>query len=204
MIRNDDVGAIRRIPIRLGRAAAQTLREFVFDFLGTNPTIYDATALFAAGHNNLGSVALSSTSLSAGRAAMMKQTEMDSAKRLAIKPRHLVIPIDLEETAFQLITSDKEVGSAENQSNFIKGLGLDLIVVDYWTDANNWYLVADPADAPSIEIGFLEGREEPELFVQDMEGVGSMFDADKVIYKIRHIYGGAVMDFRSFYGAIVA
>ena len=203
MIKNDDVGAIRRIPIRLGRAAAQTLHEFVFDFLATNPLIYDALALFSAGHNNIGSAALSSASLMAGRNAMMKQTELNSGKRLAIRPRFLVVPIDLEETAFQLINSERVVGSANNEPNFIKALGLNLIVVEYWTDTNNWYLVADPADVPTIEVGFLEGREEPELFVQDQESVGSMFSADKITYKIRHIYGGAVMDYRGFYGAIV-
>jgi hypothetical protein len=26
-----------------------------------------------------------------------------------------------------------------------------------------------------------------------------MFDADKVTYKIRHIYSGAVLDYRAFY-----
>ena len=34
--------------------------------------------------------------------------------------------------------------------------------------------------------------------------VGSMFAADKLTYKIRHIYGGAVTDFRAFTKAVVA
>ncbi len=63
---------------------------------------------------------------------------------------------------------------------------------------------ADPRQIPTIEVGFLNGREEPELFVQDTPNVGSLFSNDQVIYKIRHIYSGAVMDFRGFYKAVVA
>ena len=50
--------------------------------------------------------------------------------------------------------------------------------------------VGGPVDA---FFGFLGGREEPELFVQDMPNVGSMFSNDKLTYKIRHIYGGNVL-----------
>jgi hypothetical protein len=49
----------------------------------------------------------------------------------------------------------------------------------------------------------MDGREDPELFVQDMPNVGSMFNNDQLTYKIRHIYGGAVMDFRPFAAGIV-
>ena len=33
---------------------------------------------------------------------------------------------------------------------------------------------------------------------------GSMFTHDKLTWKIRHIYGGNVLDYRGMYGAIVA
>ncbi|HXF71863.1 MAG TPA: hypothetical protein VNO79_04540, partial [Actinomycetota bacterium] len=102
-ISNDDVGAIRRIPQRLARAAAQTLHEFVLDFLATNPTIYDSVALFAAGHNNLGSTALSAASLKAARARMRKQTDMSSGKRLGLAARYLWVPVDLEDVAFEIL-----------------------------------------------------------------------------------------------------
>ncbi|HET8941939.1 MAG TPA: hypothetical protein VFN13_08125 [Rudaea sp.] len=55
-IANDDVGVIRRVPQKLGVAAARTLYEFVYDFLRTNGAIYDTVALAHASHNNLGTV----------------------------------------------------------------------------------------------------------------------------------------------------
>ena len=41
-------------------------------------------------------------------------------------------------------------------------------------------------------MGFLDGREDPELFVQDAPTVGSLFSSDEITYKIRHIYGSTV------------
>jgi len=86
--------------------------------------------------------------------------------------------------------------------NMVKGW-FEVIVVDYWTDADNWWLVADPKLAPTFELGFLNGKQEPELLSQNDPTQGSLFSADKVSYKIRHIYGGAVLDWRSYFGGIV-
>lgn len=198
-IRNDDVGAIRRIPQRLGRAARRTLAKFAFDFLATNPTLYDSVAFFHATHANLGAVALAAAELSVHRLMMLKQPELTSTDRLGIAPRHLVVPPDLEETAFNLFKR-----STNNDQTFQNTWAMNVIPVWYWTDTNNWFTVADPADIPTIEVGFLDGREEPELFTQDMPNVGSMFTNDQLTYKIRHIYGGAVCDYRGATGAIVA
>lgn len=204
-VANDDLNALRDIPRRLGRAAAQTLHEFVWDFVATNANIYDGVALFHANHGgNLGSTALDTAPLAAGRLVMKKQTDMTNGKRLGLAPRFLVVPSDLEQKAYELTATDREVASANNTLNFIRTFGLTVIVVDYWTDANNWFLVAGKADVPTLEIGFLNGQEQPELFLQDQPTVGNVFSNDKLTYKIRHIYGGAVLDYRGFYGAIVA
>ena len=53
-----------------------------------NPVIYDGTALFAAGHNNLGTAALDATALAAARLQMLQQTELDSGERLGIPARN--------------------------------------------------------------------------------------------------------------------
>lgn len=201
---NDDLGALRDIPRRLGRAAAQTLHEFVWDFLATNGAIYDAVALFHATHGgNLATTALDATSLKAARLVMRKQTDMSNSKRLGINPRFLVVPSDLEGVAYELTATDREVASANNTLNFVRTFGLGIIVVEYLTDTNNWFLVASPADVPTIEVGFLNGQESPELFLQDQPTVGNVFSNDKLTYKVRHIYGGAVLDFRGFTGNIV-
>lgn len=198
-IKNDDVGLIRRIPVKMSRAAKRTLAKFALDFIRVNPTVYDGLALFHATHGNLGSAALDAASLAARRIAMLKQTELGSADRIGIGPRSLLVPADLENAAVDLFRRN-----TNQDKTFIQSLSLDVLPVWYWTDTNDWALAADILDIPGIEIGFLDGNEEPELFVQDSPIVGSMFSHDKLTYKIRHIYGGNVLDFRAFDKSVVA
>jgi hypothetical protein len=201
-IANDDLRIIAQIPSKLGRAAAQTLYRFVWDFFSTNPTIYDGTALFAAGHNNTATTALSGANLSAARKAMRKQTAYgNSVELLSAVPKMLVTCSDLEELAFQLCTSPGAVptgapaGGATDIPNIHQGV--KPIVVDYWSSSTAWFVVADPSQIPTLELGFYQGKEDPELFVQADPASGSYFAADKVTYKIRHTYSGAWLDFRS-------
>jgi hypothetical protein len=212
MITNDDVGAIRRIPQRLARAASQTLYEFVFDFMRVNPLVYDGVALAASrsGGANISTTALSSTQITTLRNLMKKQADMNNGKRIGLAARYLWVPTDLEELAFQLTSSDKMLADsglaaqAEPAAlNFIRKIGIQPMVVDYWTDLNDYWLTADVRQTPMIEIGFLGGREEPELYVQDTPNQGSLFSNDQITYKIKHTYGGAVLDFRGFAGGIV-
>lgn len=190
-IRNDDVGLLRRIPVELANAATQTIYEFVFDFIRTNPTVYDGVALFHASHNNLGTTALDATAFAAARLAMVSQTRAGSGKRINTGPAFVLVPFDLQETAFNLF-----VRGTNNDKTYIQSLNPVVIPINYWTDTNDWAAVANPINCPTIEIGFLDGQENPDIFVQDMPNVGSMFSNDKLTYKIRHIYGGAVQDYR--------
>lgn len=199
MIKNDDVGAIRRIPTRLSTAAKRTLSKFVLDFLRVNPVIYDTKALFHADHGNLFTSALSAAAVAAHRLAMMKQAEAGSNDRLGIGPRNLWVPSDLEEAA-----SDIFRRNTNNDETFVQSLKPRIVPVWYWTDQNDWCMSADPSDIPTIEIGFLDGNEEPELLVQDSPTVGSMFSNDKMTWKLRHIYGGTVEDYRGLTKSVVA
>jgi len=198
-IRNDDVGLIRRLPMKMADVAARTLGMHVFDWLRTNPTIYDTKALFHADHGNLGSAALSAISLAAARLAMMSQTELGSGVRLGIPPRNLWIPADLEQTAYDLFQRNTNL-----DKTFIQSQLLNISTVWYWTDVNDWVVTADQTSIPLIELGFLDGREEPEMFVQDMPNTGSMFTNDSITYKLRHVYGSTVLDYRGAYKAVVA
>lgn len=187
-IRNDDVQGLRRIPVELALAAKNTLYEFVFDFYRTNPVIHDAVALYHASRGNLFSAAFTAAEYSAHRLAMLTRTRAGSGKRLATPPKTLLVPFELEESAFNAFQRATNLDKTFVQSNVP-----DIVGVSYWTDASDWCTVADPMVLPVVEIGFLDGREDPELFVQDTPNVGSMFSNDKVTYKIRHIYGGAVL-----------
>lgn len=203
MIANDDVRAITRIPRKLGLAAAQTLYRFVFDFFTANAsTTYDSVALFHASHGNTTTGALNQSNLSAARVAMADQAAYgDSSDILDITPRLILVPNELEEIAFQLTRSAVAVPATPAGPSDTPNIhqGTDYLKIPYWTDANDWYLTADPTMCPTFEIGFYLGREEPELFTQADQNVGSMFNADKMTLKIRHIYSGAAVEHRGLY-----
>ncbi len=197
-IRNDDLAQLQRLPAKLGRAAKRTLSAFAASFLTANAALADGKALFHADHGNLGSTALGKASLAAARLAMVKQAEPGSGKALGIGPRVLIVPFALEETAVDLFRR-----TTENDRTFVQSLALDIVALPELADDSDWYLAADPLDIPTIEIGFLDGRREPELFVQDSPTQGSLFTHDQITWKVRHVYGGTVLDHRGLYKAAV-
>jgi hypothetical protein len=131
---------------------------------------------------------------------MGKQT--DGQERLGLQPAYILVPVDLRWTAAELMNSAYVVGGTNETINVLKGL-CDIIVVKYLTDTDNWYLVANPSDIETIEIGFLGGQETPELFLQNQPTVDKVFTDDAIRYKVRHEYGGSIVDYRGFYGAVV-
>jgi peptidoglycan hydrolase-like protein with peptidoglycan-binding domain len=211
MIANDDVRAISKIPVKLGLAAAQTVYRYVWDMVVTNANIYDSSALFTTGHGNYvnsgSGSALSQSALSAARLLMTSQTAYgDTTDYIAPTPQFLVYVNDLEELAWQLCHSAVALPTPANTPPNSTGAantpnihqGLTPIRLDYPSSTTAWWTIADPNMIPTIEMGFYLGRQEPELFTQNDPTVGSVFNADKTTYKVRHAYNGAVLDYRGF------
>ena len=207
VIANDDIGAVRRIPKSLGRAAALTLYRAVWQTtLAANALIYDGVALFDSTHANTTAAALGETGIGTLRNLMVTQTRLgESSGFLMATPKFLVVPSELFVTAFKLTQSGSSVAGGEAASNAWGAgnipnpwQGLVPIEVPIWTDADDWLLVADPKTIPTIEVGFYLGREDPEILIQDAPAVGSVFTADTITYKVRHIWGLTVLDYRGF------
>jgi hypothetical protein len=204
MIANDDVGAIRRIPRALGRAAGVTLYRAVFDILKDNETCtYDSTALFHANHGNLGSAALAHASLGTVRQVFREVKGFGSIEELMLNLFQIFVPAELEELAYELTQARKKSTNEDSTLNNIND-GVGYTVVPYWADATDWVATANPADIEMVEVGFYQGREEPELFIQDNPTVGSVFTADKLTYKIRHIWMKMIKDHRGLHKNVVA
>ncbi len=199
---NDDLFAIKQIPTKLAVAAAYTLAEFVYSFLSTNPNIFDGNALFLTGapHTNLGTTALSSAAMQSGVTAMREQTNF-AGKRLGLKPSYLIVPPELEFTAMVVTKSAGVPGSANNDINPMLGY-VKPIISPQLTNTSQWFFAADPRVVDTIEIGFVGGQVNPALFIQDQPLFGLNFTQDVISYKIRHEYGGAVLDWRGLYRGI--
>lgn len=202
MVANDDLTALRRIPANLGRAAALTLYLAVWNStIAGNAPIYDSVALFddsAHGNDNTSS-GLAEATIGTLRRRMVRQKRLgEDSGFLGAMPRILAVPPELYVTAYKLAESGVAVVAAENGTTPNPWRGMRIIEVPSFTDADDWYLIADPSTIPTIEVGFYQGRQDPELLVQDQPNVGAVFTADKFTWKIRHIWGLAVLDYRGF------
>lgn len=193
----DHLNEVRRIPDRLSNSWYNTISNLVSGVFTTNtaagPVLSDTGALFNAtaatstgGHANLLTAALSITAYDAAYTAMQKQTDqaLGAGQRLLVEPKYLLVPTDLRANAMQIRNSELIPGSQNNDINPYYQ-GFEVIVVPTWTDTNNWALVADPNEWPSIWLIFLRGRTVPELFTADSEQYGAMFTNDVLRYKVR-------------------
>lgn len=204
MVANDDVQALRRIPQKLGRAAALTLYRAIWvTTIEGNAAIYDTNNLFdEANHGNLATApqVLGETAIGLLRQKMVTQTVAgETSGFLGATPRYLAVPAAKYVEAYKLTQSAVAVvGSGEAATTPNPWQGLVPIEVPVFTNDDDWYLIADPTSIPTIEVGFYQGREDPELFVQDQPTVGTVFTHDKFTWKIRHIWGLTVLDYRGF------
>jgi len=212
---NDDLYAIKQIPQKLAVAAAFTLAEFVYGLLAPNgANIYDAHPLFdSVNHLNTGivaanlgtansGVALSSGNLQTAVIAMRKQKNL-AAKPIGLKPRYLLVGPDNEFTAMTILKSAGLPGGNNNDINPMMGYCEPIVSAQLptigATSSTIWIAVADPKVIDTVEVGFVGGQANPVLLIQDMPLYGLNFTQDTISYKVRHEYGGAVVDYRGFY-----
>jgi hypothetical protein len=223
-IDKDDTRRLQSAPRALAQAAWLTLGKAISalftDNSGTGPTLSDSVHLFDASHSNLGSTALSVSEWAAVRTAMRKQTELNSGERLGAltAPKFLLVPPDLEITALKVLASEQDYsyalsnGIAAPVNPFAEGNQREarlmsarerVIVIDLWSDTNNWAAIADPRLYPSIGIGFRYGRT-PEVFSVASPTAGLMFSNDTMPVKVRFFFAVGASDYRGLYKENVA
>ena len=64
----------------------------------------------------------------------------DRGNLISVQPDLILVPRNLEETAWEIISSKGKVDSAENNANFHFGK-YKLAVWDYLTDTNNYFVI---------------------------------------------------------------
>ena len=155
---NDDLGALTAVPQRIGRGGALKINDvFWASFL-------DDSAFFttAKGNKKTGSTALGLAGLKESLALYRKLKDPDG-KPMAIQPRVLLVPVDLEITAAELMNSVQIASGNTNgqpSTNVFAGR-YEVVSSTYLTDVNDYYLLASPADMPVMEVAFLNGVQSP-------------------------------------------
>jgi hypothetical protein len=222
---NDDSGSLLKDnPSEMGYAAAVFVTETIIAYIESNPTAPDGNPTFDAGtHSNAATAALSEDSLATAISTMENQVD-DIGRQIVVRPRTLAVKnvrlelianriIRSQDTGFQTATTTASDVFDKGTMNPLAGiLPADAVVRDpYWSDANDWYLFADPNDVKGFAIGFLNGKEEPSVFLKDAEarvatGSGTdpyTWEIDSVDFKVRLDFGVTIADHRAVYRSIV-
>lgn len=193
---NDDLGAFIGLSRMLGRAAARTVEATVYALLkensGLGPTMDDGKTLFHADHGNIGTAgALSVAAIEDLRVKMASQKDISGNDFLDIRPSGLVVPMGLGGDARVINEAqyDPDTSGKMQKPNKVRGLFSDIIDTPRLT-GTRFYGFASAAEAPVIEVSFLDGNQTPYLEMQ--EG----FSVDGTRYKVRLDFGVTAVDFR--------
>lgn len=192
---NDDLGLFSKIATKYGSTAKRLVNKMVYAQLTGTVKMQDNVALFDDKHGNVAKTAetLSVTSLAKAITAMRRQKGITDAANLNITPKYLVVPPELEVTAYQIVNSTAAVdGTNSGVVNPYKGRFVVVSDAEL-TDPTAWYLVADASQHDTIEVTYLNGVETPRL--ETRQG----FDVDGIEYKVAFDVGVDAIDFRGLY-----
>src|SRR5262245_14070220 len=218
-IKNDDMRVVAESVRRLGRAARRTLATYIWAMWAGAGTVWDVdtVAWFNAAHGNTATTALTADMAGADAVwAMITQlanmTENPPSGNTGVKLGYppteslwLHVPVALGSIARKLTTAP-EFGAGN--TNPIFGIfgnpmrdpqGAARVNINpLLADATDWGVYVNPnvGGRSSIQVDFLDGNEEPEMFLADNPTTGTLFTHDRIQYKIRHIYGGDLIDVR--------
>lgn len=188
---NDDMGAFDRLPMLLGRQAAELEASTFWSIFTANAKMSDGVALFHADHGNLltGSV-IDTDNLSLMRAAMRKQKALAAkaadAEPLNLTMRYLAVSSDKETEAAKALTA--VLATQTSQVNVFANT-IEIIPEARLT-GNTWYGIADPALIDTIEYAYLDGEEG--LYTEQRIG----FEVDGIEVKGRLDFAAKAIDWR--------
>ncbi|MBI1374498.1 MAG: hypothetical protein GC159_17410 [Phycisphaera sp.] len=166
---NDDLGAITTAPRKLGRGSGLKINDvFWAEFL-------DNGAFFTATKKNLltgGDSVLNIDGLTAAEVAFLNQVDSDG-KPIGVMPAIILVPTSLSAIATVLFKSLEIRTTAADQTYPVANPHAGKFRVEVSRYLSNsqyaggsdtgWYLLADPADLPVIEVAFLNGQESPTI-----------------------------------------
>ncbi len=190
---NDDLRAFDRLATAFGFSARRLENRLVYAQL--------TGAAYSAQNGNLqtgAGSALSANSLAAARSAMRLQKGL-AGEELNLAPAYLIVPAALEQTAYQLTSSNFVPATATAINEFRAG-GRTAVepVVEPILDgssAASWYAVASSAAVDTVEYCYLDGAEGP--VIESKNG----WEVDGVEYKCRLDFAAKAVDHRGLHKA---
>ncbi len=200
MIVNDDMGVFTDVSAGLGLSSALTIETACFALLTANSGLganYPGTAnpLFHSTRNNIGSTgAMTAATMGSARAVMSKQKDPANNVYLTTVPRIWLGPLELGDAARQIYASLIDPSKTTQVPNPVYGSVAPGNVIDSpylsASSTTRHYFFADPIRMPVIAVGFIGGREAPEVTQFRNE------EYDGIRFRILHDWGVAIVDYR--------
>jgi hypothetical protein len=199
---NDDLRGFDRLVAAFGGSAARLENRLVYSQLTANANLADSLALFeGTTHKNIATGApsvLQFSALTTARAAMRVQKGMQG-EELNLTPSYLIVPAALEQTAYQLTSSNYVPAKQADVNEFRTGGRTSLEpIVEPVLDANSataWYLASNSNQVDTVEYCYLDGAEGPVIETQ------AGFEVDGLSYKCRLDFASKAIDYRGLYKA---
>lgn len=190
---NDDLRAFDRLTTAFGFAARRLENRLVYAQL--------TGAAYSAPNGNLqtgAGSALQASSLAAARTAMRMQKGL-GGEELNLAPAYLIVPAALEQTAYQL-TSSNYVPATTSAINEFRAGGRTAVepIVEPILDATSataWYAAASNAAVDTVEYCYLDGADGP--VIESRNG----WEVDGVEYKCRLDFAAKAVDYRGLHKA---
>lgn len=152
MLEDDQHNVVNRMPAQLGISLRETLniegaldfnRAFNSSYTGGDSVelcgthTYKQSGITQA--NELSTASdLDETSLKQALIDLATHVD-DRGKKIVLRPRDLLVPVEMQFDARQLLGDAKEVGTANNSSNPVQG-ALNVKVWNYLTDTDAWFI----------------------------------------------------------------
>jgi len=172
---NDDLNGIMKMPQMFGRAAIRTLvKQILGLYAAGSHKCYDAKSLFHVDHSNYLATPVALANSAAGLTAVADccnqieaGTDPDTGELLGVRPKYLLTGTTLSKKAAALLKSSQIIPTSTGGGGTYNPVAsLELLVdplIDTQLSTTWWAVLADPADCPIVEVGFLNGLETPEL-----------------------------------------
>jgi len=155
---NDDLGALTAVPQRLGRGGALALNDLFWTAFQDDSSFFTT----ARGNKKTTAGALSLANLK-NIATMFRKLKDPDGNPVAVEPRILLVPADIELAAAEIMGSSLLISgntTAAPNVNVLAGR-YQVVSTSYLSSAEDYYLLASPADLPVMEVAFLNGVQSP-------------------------------------------
>jgi capsid assembly protease len=200
LIVNDQLGSFTEIPAKLGRAMRRKQNRIAYAAVKANANLADGTALFATGHTNRTTGALTTSQNYIDAFATMEKKMADQvgvsseSGTLGYMPRYIIYPTALDQIIRTTLNSSSVASSNAGTTNIYQGAyetvkEPELNAAQGGSDTR-FILSADPNEVDTFEYAYLQGLEAP-VIEQEMS-----FERLGMKRRIYQAFGVKALDYR--------